>query len=52
MGVRRNIQYNVNMIVKAPGSKNPLIPNTKVASLETLIELVDYGTVSSETTFD
>lgn len=52
MGVRRNIQYNVNMTVKAPGSKNPLIPNTKVASLETLIELVDYGTVSSESTFE
>ena len=52
MGVRRNIQYNVNMTVKAPGSKNPLIPNTKVASLETLIELVDYGSVTSDTTFE
>ncbi len=52
MGVRRNIQYNVNMTVKAPGSKNPLIPNTKVASLDAQIELVDYGTVSSESTFE
>lgn len=52
MGVRRNIQYNVNMTVKAPGSTNPLIPNTKVASLETKIELVNYGTVTSESTFE
>lgn len=52
MGVRRNIQYNVNMIVRAPGSQNPLIPNTKVGALDTQIELVDYGQVSSESTFE
>lgn len=52
MGVRRNIQYNVNMIVRAPGSKNPLIPNTKVGYLDTQIELVDYGQVTSESTFE
>lgn len=52
MGVRRNIQYNVNMIVRAPGSQNPLIPNTKVGYLDTQIELVDYGQVSSESTFE
>lgn len=52
MGVRRNIQYNVNMTVRAPGSQNPLIPNTKVGALDTQIELVDYGQVSSESTFE
>lgn len=52
MGVRRNIQYNVNMIVRAPGSKNPLIPDTKVAGLGTMVELVDYGQVSSTTEFE
>lgn len=52
MGVRRNIQYNVNLIVKAPGSKNPIIPNTKVASLDSQIELVGYGQVSSDHTFE
>lgn len=52
MGVRRNIQYNVNLTVKAPGSKNPLIPNSKVAALDTQIELVGYGNVSSDTDFE
>lgn len=52
MGVRRNIQYNVNMTVRAPGSQNPLIPNTKVGYLDTQIELVDYGVVSSDSTFE
>lgn len=52
MGVRRNIQYNVNLIVRAPGSKNPLIPNTKVGYLDTQIELVGYGEVSSDSTFE
>lgn len=52
MGVRRNIQYNVNLTVKAPGSKNPLIPNSKVAALDTQIELVGYGSVSSDSNFE
>lgn len=52
MGVRRNVQYAINLTVMAPGSKNPLYPNPKVASVEALVDLVGYGEVDSDHTFE
>lgn len=52
MGVRRNIQYKINLSIMAPGSTNPLYPNPKVAGLDTQIELVNYGEVNSTTEFE
>lgn len=52
-GIRRNIAYAIDLTVKGPGSKNPLIPGEDEATyMNAAVTLVGYGIVNQTPSID